>query len=98
MTEEKVRVRNDKLPLRCYVKIPLLTDAAREFRIFKENDDIKSKNFFFQKEREKFINQVKSHNKKQQEKRALRTKWNGIVGDLVAGVADMSFAPLSISK
>lgn len=24
--------------------------------------------------------------------------WNGIVGDLVAGSADMSFAPLSVSK
>lgn len=24
--------------------------------------------------------------------------WNGIVGDLVSGTADMSFAPLSVSK
>jgi hypothetical protein len=24
--------------------------------------------------------------------------WNGIVGDLVVGTADMSFAPLSVSK
>lgn len=25
-------------------------------------------------------------------------QWNGIIGDLVAGSADMSFAPLSVSK
>lgn len=27
-----------------------------------------------------------------------QTQWNGIIGDLVAGSADMSFAPLSVSK
>lgn len=27
-----------------------------------------------------------------------QTHWNGIVGDLIAGTADMSFAPLSVSK
>lgn len=26
------------------------------------------------------------------------SQWNGIIGDLVAGTADMSFAPLSVSK
>lgn len=25
-------------------------------------------------------------------------KWNGIVGDLISGSADMAFAPLSVSK
>lgn len=25
-------------------------------------------------------------------------QWNGIIGDLVSGTADMSFAPLSVSK
>lgn len=33
-------------------------------------------------------------NKKQHE----QSQWNGIIGDLVAGSADMSFAPLSVSK
>lgn len=27
-----------------------------------------------------------------------QSMWNGIVGDLVVGTADMSFAPLSVSK
>lgn len=27
-----------------------------------------------------------------------QSQWNGIIGDLVAGSADMSFAPLSVSK
>lgn len=27
-----------------------------------------------------------------------QSSWNGIVGDLVVGSADMSFAPLSVSK
>lgn len=25
-------------------------------------------------------------------------QWNGIIGDLTGGLADMSFAPLSVSK
>lgn len=28
----------------------------------------------------------------------LADQWNGIIGDLVTGSADMSFAPLSVSK
>jgi hypothetical protein len=27
-----------------------------------------------------------------------QSQWNGIIGDLVTGSADMSFAPLSVSK
>lgn len=27
-----------------------------------------------------------------------QTKWNGIIGDLISGSADMSFAALSVSK
>lgn len=29
---------------------------------------------------------------------ATNTKWNGIIGDLISGSADMSFAALSVSK
>lgn len=76
------------------------TDVTREFRIFKENDDIHDKTFYFQQEKEKYyeFNEVNSHDRKIHERREMKTKWNGIVGDLVAGVADMTFAPLSISK
>lgn len=37
---------------------------------------------------------ARKFNKKHHE----HSQWNGIIGDLVAGTADMSFAPLSVSK
>ncbi|KAG5670729.1 hypothetical protein PVAND_000973 [Polypedilum vanderplanki] len=43
------------------------------------------------KERER---SARKFNKKQHD----QPQWNGIIGDLVAGSADMSFAPLSVSK
>lgn len=45
-------------------------------------------------EREKNERNARKFNKKYHE----QSQWNGIVGDLVAGTADMSFAPLSVSK
>jgi hypothetical protein len=30
--------------------------------------------------------------------RKQKSRWNGIMGDLIAGSADMSFAPLTVSK
>jgi hypothetical protein len=30
--------------------------------------------------------------------RKMKSRWNGIMGDLIAGAADMSFAPLTVSK
>lgn len=49
------------------------------------------------RERDKIIDRdrnVRKFNKKHHE----QSQWNGIIGDLVAGSADMSFAPLSVSK
>lgn len=80
-----------------YYKNHFFIENSRVFRIFKENNDIKSKHFYYQNERQQHLNsKIRNINKKFNEKK--RPKWNGVVGDLVAGVADMSFAPLSISK
>jgi hypothetical protein len=38
------------------------------------------------------------HSRKFNKKIFDQSNWNGIVGDLVLGSADMSFAPLSVSK
>jgi hypothetical protein len=45
-------------------------------------------------ERERIEKNSRRFNKKLHDQSA----WNGIVGDLVVGSADMSFAPLSVSK
>lgn len=45
-------------------------------------------------EREKNERNSRKFNKRYHE----QSQWNGIIGDLVAGSADMSFAPLSVSK
>lgn len=45
-------------------------------------------------EREKNERNARKFNKRYHE----QSQWNGIIGDLVAGSADMSFAPLSVSK
>jgi glutamate receptor ionotropic, NMDA 3A len=47
-----------------------------------------------EREKERFERNNRRFNKKNPDQSA----WNGIVGDLVVGSADMSFAPLSVSK
>lgn len=41
---------------------------------------------------------VYTNNRRFNRKTHDQSTWNGIVGDLVVGSADMSFAPLSVSK
>lgn len=48
---------------------------------------------------------MKEQRQQQEQRQKLRngeevsnTKWNGIIGDLISGSADMSFAALSVSK
>lgn len=48
-----------------------------------------------QSERER---DVEKHQRRFNSRAHDRSIWNGIVGDLVVGTADMSFAPLSVSK
>lgn len=48
------------------------------------------------REREKDRNE--KNNRRFNRKLHDQSSWNGIVGDLVVGSADMSFAPLSVSK
>ena len=43
-------------------------------------------------------NSERQNSKKFDRKYLEQTHWNGIVGDLISGTADMSFAPLSVSK
>jgi glutamate receptor ionotropic, NMDA 3A len=55
---------------------------------------------------ETIFDQLRDRDKNEKDKNAQRlnkkhheqSQWNGIVGDLVTGSADMSFAPLSVSK
>lgn len=70
-------------------------NIRRPFKVFKENDDIYDKRQYLNHERRLLWNREKHF---MSESRAVSAKWNGIIGDLIAGVADMSFAPLSISK
>lgn len=49
-----------------------------------------------EREREKERND--KNNRRFNRKTHDQSTWNGIVGDLVIGSADMSFAPLSVSK
>ena len=58
-----------------------------------------NRDFSYMRER-----RLREQSKKEQGKRFLSgehsppTKWNGIIGDLISGSADMSFAALSVSK
>lgn len=70
-------------------------NIRRRYRIFKTNNDIRDKEQYLSYERRVLASREKHFIS---ESRTISAKWNGIIGDLVAGVADMSFAPLSISK
>lgn len=69
-------------------------DIERKYHMFKENEHIHDKHYYFEYEKERFL-------KMEQNKafeRLTTSQWNGIIGDLATGAADMSFAPLSVSK
>lgn len=71
-----------------------LVDIERQYHMFKENQHIYDKHYYFEYEKERFlkIEQNKAF------ERLTTSQWNGIIGDLATGAADMSFAPLSVSK
>lgn len=50
------------------------------------------------REREREQDQNERTNRRFNRRNHDQSTWNGIVGDLVVGSADMSFAPLSVSK
>lgn len=50
------------------------------------------------REREREKDRMDRNQRKFNRKALDQSTWNGIVGDLVVGSADMSFAPLSVSK
>lgn len=50
------------------------------------------------REREREKERTDKENRKFNRRLHDQSAWNGIVGDLVVGSADMSFAPLSVSK
>lgn len=50
------------------------------------------------REREREKERSDKNNRRFNRKTHDQSAWNGIVGDLVIGSADMSFAPLSVSK
>lgn len=71
-----------------------LVEIERQYHMFKENQHIYDKYYYFEYEKERFL-------KMEQNKafeRLTTSQWNGIIGDLATGAADMSFAPLSVSK
>lgn len=50
------------------------------------------------RQREREREQTDRNHRRFNRKELDQSTWNGIVGDLVVGSADMSFAPLSVSK
>lgn len=50
------------------------------------------------RERERERERTDGNHRRFNRKELDQSTWNGIVGDLVVGSADMSFAPLSVSK
>lgn len=50
------------------------------------------------RERDRERERVEKNSRRFNRKLHDQSMWNGIVGDLVVGSADMSFAPLSVSK
>lgn len=50
------------------------------------------------RDREREQERIDKNNRKFNRRIHDQSMWNGIVGDLVVGSADMSFAPLSVSK
>lgn len=71
------------------------TNIRRSYKIFKANEDVPTKQQYLDHEKSVLANREHHF---MSESRTISAKWNGIIGDLVAGSADMSFAPLSISK
>lgn len=78
----KQNIPHNMQPLHHDFNKPVQYDAAHELSREKE------------RERER----TEKHSRKFNKKIFDQSIWNGIVGDLVAGSADMSFAPLSVSK
>lgn len=58
-----------------------------------------NRDFGYMKELREKENAVNAQRKKSRNREVVQqTKWNGIIGDLISGSADMSFAALSVSK
>lgn len=65
-------------------------DSLEKYHQQQQQDSMYDK----QVEKERFEKNNRRFNRKVHD----QSMWNGIVGDLVIGTADMSFAPLSVSK
>lgn len=66
------------------------------FENFERIHPHQQQDFMYERQREN--ERIERHDRQFHKKIQDHSVWNGIVGDLVVGTADMSFAPLSVSK
>lgn len=84
---------------------PYVTEFINKYSLnFPNINSFKPKNRTSKNEKRQFLDRNKYDNTNienedlKHESVKMREQWNGIVGDLVTGSADLSFAPLSVTK